>query len=113
MHDTPDKKLFLLNMREKSNGCVRVEQIAPLASLVLGGDDPDDRIIEAIATGDTQEILLDRPLAVYMLYWTAFADADGAMEFRPDRYNRDPPLIAKLGVHAEKPAKSLATLDTP
>ncbi len=112
MHDTSEKKLFLSNMREKSNGCVRVEQIAPLASLVLGGDDPDDRIIEAIATGDTQEILLDQPLAVYMLYWTAFADADGAMEFRPDRYNRDPPLIAKLGARAEKPAKSLATLDT-
>lgn len=111
MHDTPDKKLFTLSVREKSNGCVRVEQIAPLASLVLGGEDPDDRIIEAIATGDTQRLELPVPLAVYMLYWTAFADSDGAMEFRPDRYDRDPPLIAKLGAKAEKPPKSLATLD--
>ena len=113
MHDTPDKKLFTLSVRERSNGCVRVEQIAPLASLVLGGEDPDDRIIEAIATGETQRIELSQPLAVYMLYWTAFADSDGAMEFRPDRYDRDPPLIAKLGAKAEKPPKSLATLDTP
>jgi murein L,D-transpeptidase YcbB/YkuD len=113
MHDTPDKKLFLLSVREKSNGCIRVEQIAPLASLALGGEDPDDRIIEAIATGETQRIDLSEPLAVYALYWTAFADADGAMEFRPDRYDRDPPLIAKLGAHAEKPKPALATLDTP
>ena len=112
MHDTPDKKLFLLSTRQRSNGCVRVEHIAPLASLALGGEDPDDRIIEAIATGETQRLELSQPLAVYMLYWTAFADADGRMEFRPDRYDRDPPLIAKLGAHAE-PAKSLATLDTP
>jgi murein L,D-transpeptidase YcbB/YkuD len=113
MHDTPDKKLFLLSVRQKSNGCVRVEQIAPLASMALGGEDPDDRIIEAIATGETTRLELSQPLAVYVLYWTAFADDDGAMEFRPDRYDRDPPLIAKLGAHAEKPAKSLATLDTP
>jgi murein L,D-transpeptidase YcbB/YkuD len=113
MHDTPEKKLFLSNMREKSNGCVRVEQIAPLASLVLGGDDPDDHIIEAIATGDTQEILIDQPVPVYMLYWTAFADADGAMEFRPDRYNRDAQLIAKLGVHVDTPKPAVATLDSP
>jgi len=111
MHDTPDKKLFLLSVREKSNGCIRVEQIAPLASLTLGGEDPDDRIIEAIGTGETQRLELTQPLAVYVLYWTAFADDDGAMEFRPDRYDRDPPLIAKLGARAEKPAKSLATLD--
>lgn len=113
MHDTPDKKLFLLSVREKSNGCIRVEQIAPLASLVLGGEDPDDRIIEAIGTGETQRLELSQPLAVYVLYWTAFADEDGAMEFRPDRYDRDPPLIAKLGAHVEKPKPALATLDTP
>jgi murein L,D-transpeptidase YcbB/YkuD len=113
MHDTPDKKLFLLNVREKSNGCIRVEQVAPLASMVLGGEDPDDQIIEAIATGETTRLELSQPLAVYVLYWTAFADADGTMEFRPDRYDRDPPLIAKLGAHAEKPKPALATLDTP
>ena len=32
-----------------------------------------------------------------MLYLTALADSDGTVEFRPDRYNRDPPLIARLG----------------
>jgi murein L,D-transpeptidase YcbB/YkuD len=96
MHDTPEKQLFLSNMREKSNGCIRVEQIAPLASLALATDNADDMLNDAIATGETQRLPLSQPLAVYMVYWTAFADADGAMEFRPDRYGRDPPLLAKL-----------------
>jgi L,D-transpeptidase YcbB len=113
MHDTPDKNLFVSNMREKSNGCVRVEQIAPLASLALGGEDPEDRIIEAIATSDTQELDLPDPVAVYMLYWTAFADQDGAVEFRPDRYGRDPPLIAKLGARVPIGAASRVAADSP
>jgi L,D-transpeptidase YcbB len=113
MHDTPDKKLFLSKMREHSNGCVRVEQIAPLAALVLGGEDPEDQIIEAIATSQTQSLDLSAPVAVYMLYWTAFADEDGTMEFRPDRYGRDPPLIAKLGAHASSAAASRVAVDPP
>lgn len=98
MHDTPDKKLFLERDREISNGCVRVEQILPLAMLALGRDpaDGDDALSGAVASGETQHLALPEPLPVYMLYWTAFADADGAMEFRPDRYGRDPPLIARL-----------------
>jgi murein L,D-transpeptidase YcbB/YkuD len=31
-----------------------------------------------------------------MLYWTAIAEADGTVHFRPDRYGRDRRLIAKL-----------------
>jgi L,D-transpeptidase YcbB len=99
MHDTSDKKLFLLSDREKSNGCVRVEKIMPLAALVLGHD-PDDNdgdIQQAIATGSTQRLELPGPVAVYMLYWTAMAGADGSVEFRPDIYGRDAALIAKLG----------------
>jgi L,D-transpeptidase YcbB len=96
MHDTPEKKLFLSNMREKSNGCIRVEQIKSLAALALGTDNAEDELADAVATGTTQRLPLRYPLAVYVVYWTAFADSDGAMEFRPDRYDRDPRLVARL-----------------
>ncbi len=98
LHDTPNKKLFTQADREASNGCVRVEQIAALASLALTNDPQDgaDRINDAIATGETTNIKLAHPLPVYVAYSTAVADADGNTGFRPDRYKRDDVLVAAL-----------------
>jgi murein L,D-transpeptidase YcbB/YkuD len=35
---------------------------------------------------------------VYLLYWTAFVNADGRVEFRPDVYRRDPAVKQALAV---------------
>jgi len=110
LHDTPAKQYFASNDREISNGCVRVEQIFPLASLVLA-DDPEKglaRLKETIAKGETSSIPLDDPVPLYMLYWTAAAGSDGSVEFRPDRYNRDQPLMAALGRIGKAPARQEA-----
>lgn len=98
VHDTPDKNLFTLDVREKSNGCVRVENITGLASLALtdGKNDADDDLASAVASGETRRIPLQNALAVYMLYWTVIAEQDGTVHFRLDRYGRDRRLIAKL-----------------
>jgi murein L,D-transpeptidase YcbB/YkuD len=98
LHDTPNKKLFDLTSREISNGCSRVQQIFPLASLALTGDMDDgmDELNKARRTGKTQRITLDNPVPVYFLYWTAIVDEDGSVDFRPDRYGRDTTLIAAL-----------------
>jgi murein L,D-transpeptidase YcbB/YkuD len=75
-----------------------VQQIFPLAALVLADDKETgmDRLKKTIASGRTQNLALDQPMPLYMLYWTAVAGEDGAVAFRPDRYNRDKPLIAAL-----------------
>jgi murein L,D-transpeptidase YcbB/YkuD len=98
LHDTPGKALFERDNRELSHGCVRVQQIVPLAALVLADDKEAgmDRLKRSIASGRTQNLALDQPMPLYMLYWTAIAGEDGAVEFRTDRYNRDKPLIAAL-----------------
>jgi len=98
LHDTPEKNLFALDVREKSNGCVRVEEISDLASLVLDDDESGsaDALKPAIQSGQTTRLALSSPVAVYMLYWTAVAGPDGTVHFRPDRYDRDRRLIAKL-----------------
>lgn len=98
LHDTPGKRFFHDDDREISNGCVRVEQIMPLASLALTGNPSAGRarLESAISSHQTRRIMLDDPLPIYMLYWTAIADADGNVGFRPDRYNRDPSLIEAL-----------------
>jgi murein L,D-transpeptidase YcbB/YkuD len=111
MHDTPSKSLFGLDTREKSNGCVRVEKIFELASLALTDDANTgaDTLNDAIASGETQQLALPHPLPAYMLYWTARADENGTVEFHPDRYNRDPPLIAKLGFGSSHDVKRIAS----
>jgi murein L,D-transpeptidase YcbB/YkuD len=98
LHDTPGKALFEKDNREMSNGCVRVQQIFPLAALVLADDREAgmDRLKTTIASGRTQHLALDQPMPLYMVYWTAVAGEDGSVEFRTDRYNRDKPLIAAL-----------------
>jgi murein L,D-transpeptidase YcbB/YkuD len=113
LHDTPNKKLFALTSREISNGCIRVEQIFPLASLVMTGD-MDDGMAElnkVRRTRQTQRLPLDNPVPVYFLYWTAMVDEDGNVDFRPDRYGRDTTLIAALA-RGSAAAPTKALLDT-
>jgi len=98
LHDTPGKKFFENDDRTLSNGCIRVQNMLQLAVLTLTGDDAKDEkdLSQTIASRATRRIPLDGGLPIYMLYWTAVADADGAVHFYPDRYNRDAPLISAL-----------------
>jgi murein L,D-transpeptidase YcbB/YkuD len=98
LHDTPSRSLFERNDRHFSHGCMRVQNIRPLASYALSNDAAAsiDSIDAAIASGINKTISLDRPLPVYVLYWTAIADKNGDMQFRPDIYGRDAALLAAM-----------------
>jgi murein L,D-transpeptidase YcbB/YkuD len=96
LHDTPGKAAFANDDRELSNGCIRVQDMMALASLALAGSKQTERLKDIIATRQTTRLTLDDPLPIYMVYWTAIADSDGNVEFRPDRYGRDPALIKAL-----------------
>ena len=54
------------------------------------------KIAAIIADGRTQTVILDKPIAVKLLYWTAEVDGTGRVSFFPDVYGRDPALIAAL-----------------
>jgi len=94
LHDTPGQAAFDRVKRDESHGCMRVEQILPLASFALSGNTdaavPD--LENAIATRETQKIALPSPLPVYVLYWTVMAADDGKAQFWPDVYGRDAKL---------------------
>lgn len=97
LHDTPGKSAFDRPSRAVSHGCVRVEQILPLASYALAADlTAVEQITQAIAEGETRYLPLQRKLPVYFLYWTAFAGDDGALKFIPDIYGRDKRMIAAM-----------------
>jgi L,D-transpeptidase YcbB len=101
MHDTPERRLFGLSRRYISHGCIRVEDPRGLAQVLLDSDQwSRDAIDAAIATGQTKSVPLHKSLPVYVLYWTAFVDPDGAVEFRDDIYGRDRRLAEALAVQA-------------
>ena len=98
LHDTPSRGLFARAERGFSSGCIRVEHALDLAERLLAGDPswPRARIVEAIAAGDTVDIVLSEPLPVYLISWTAWVDEGGTLQLRDDIYGRDAAIIEAL-----------------
>lgn len=98
LHDTPSRSLFERNERFLSHGCIRVQQIKPLASYALTGTITGgiDQLREAIGNGQTVHLTVKKPIPLYVEYWTAFPSADGLPQFRLDVYGRDRRLIAAM-----------------
>jgi murein L,D-transpeptidase YcbB/YkuD len=98
LHDTPSQATFARYDRLASHGCVRLERPGDLARLLLESDPAwtDETISAAIEKGDTVRARLADPVAVYLLYWTAFASGNGQMNFRADPYDWDGRLATKI-----------------
>lgn len=98
LHDTPTQATFSRFDRLASHGCIRLERPADLAQLLLR-DTPEwnaGQIDDTIAKGETVRARLKTQVAVYLLYWTAFASANGTMNFRGDPYGWDRKLADKI-----------------
>lgn len=95
LHDTPSKDLFARDDRRVSHGCIRVEDPRKLAALLM--QQSTDAIDQTIATGNTSRTALPKPVPVFVAYETAFADADGKLQFRADVYGRDAAIWQYLG----------------
>jgi L,D-transpeptidase YcbB len=100
LHDTPAQAGFSRFVRQDSHGCVRLEKPGPLAQLLLRNDPQwqPEQIQTAIDAKKTLRVQLQPQdqVAVYLLYWTAFASGDGRMNFRADPYSWDKTLAAKI-----------------
>ena len=97
IHDTPGKALFNRQERHFSSGCVRVEAPLDLAQYLL--DDQGwnrARLEAAVMNGRRQTVLLDDPIPVHLVYFTAWVDTDGTVNFREDIYDRDRELLIAL-----------------
>lgn len=108
LHDTPSKGTFSRFDRLASHGCIRLERPAELANLLLQGD-PEwtpEKIAETVAAGETTRVPLQRQVAVYLLYWTAYGSSSGVMNFRGDPYNWDKVLASKIEARSATQARS-------
>ena len=94
LHDTPHRELFSQSVRSFSHGCVRVQDPMRLATYLLR-DNPSwnqQAILDTIATRREKYVPLKTKLPVYLVYFTAWADADGHPHFRNDIYGHDKSL---------------------
>ncbi|MCW3848256.1 L,D-transpeptidase family protein [Sphingomonas sp. LB-2] len=100
LHDTPSQATFASFNRLASHGCIRLEKPAALARLLLRNDPawPPATIQSTVDKAVTVRVQL-RPqdqVAVYLLYWTAYASGSGVMNFRGDPYGWDKTLAARI-----------------
>lgn len=91
LHDTPADELFDRADRELSHGCVRVSQPVELAEYVLQTNGDWDRvaIAKVIETGERKAVDLKQPIPVLLVYFTAWVDPEGQVQFRNDVYGWD------------------------
>ncbi len=98
LHDTNHRDYFGRQYRSLSSGCVRVEDPLPLAQYMLNDSVnwSRDKIDTLIATRKTKTIGLVQKIRLHQLYWTAWMERDGEIQFRPDIYKLDEDLYQKL-----------------
>lgn len=91
IHDTPSKPLFEKDVRTFSSGCIRAQKAVELSRLLLSDQEEWDslKIDQTIQNGKTVRVSLNKPLRVYVTYFTAWVDWDGDIQFRKDVYGRD------------------------
>jgi L,D-transpeptidase YcbB len=87
MHDTPSKSFFQRDMRALSHGCVRLAEPRKMAAAVLGVSERD--VDAEIAAGKNVAEKVTANIPVYVSYFTAWPNKDGAVEYFDDVYDRD------------------------
>jgi murein L,D-transpeptidase YcbB/YkuD len=98
LHDTPATELFAQSRRDFSHGCIRLEKPADLAAWVLR-DKPGwnpDHVRSAMNGNASQQVNLEHPIPVLILYATVVVLEDGLIHFYDDIYNHDATLDKAL-----------------
>lgn len=97
LHDTPAKALFGLVQRQRSHGCVRVEDALGFAAMLAHDEGVDAEWSAALATGEETFVKLPRKIPVRLLYQTILFDDDGEPIIRDDPYDWNERVAEALG----------------
>ena len=89
LHDTPARSLFQKESRTFSSGCIRLSKPLKLAAYLLQGTPlgSPEALAEAISGKKTREVAVPSPIVIYIAYVTAWVDAEGTINFRPNIYS--------------------------
>ena len=104
LHDTPNKEFFRYPNRAFSHGCIRLEKPLEFAYYLLERGsgyttEKVDRLWKKPKPNHYLPVL--QPLPLYIVYLTAWADAQSGVQFRNDIYGFDvmPQLTGTLKKH--------------
>jgi L,D-transpeptidase YcbB len=100
-HDTPDKHMFGHDVRAYSHGCMRVQDPAKYAEILLNIARPDEHWtaekVKSMFGRSEQDIQLQpAQIWVHLTYQTAFVDDAGKLQIRRDVYNLDSRMLAAI-----------------
>lgn len=98
LHDTPAKSLFNKDSRAFSHGCIRLAEPKKLAMYLLRNNKQwtEEKIEAAMRATSEKWVTLDKPVPVFIAYFTAWVGRDGALNLRKDIYNRDERLAGMM-----------------
>jgi murein L,D-transpeptidase YcbB/YkuD len=102
LHDTPAKQLFAMIQRQRSHGCVRVDDALGFAEILARDEGVTDQWHQARGTGKETFVKLPKQIPVRMLYQTVLFDDVGDPIVRNDPYGWDDRIGAALGFKAGK-----------
>jgi murein L,D-transpeptidase YcbB/YkuD len=100
-HDTPDKHMFGHEVRAYSHGCMRVQDPAKYAEVLLNLAHPEEhwtaeRIKRMFGSSEQDLQIQPVPVWVHLTYQTAFVDDAGKLQLRRDVYGLDARLLAAI-----------------
>jgi L,D-transpeptidase YcbB len=100
-HDTPDKYYFGHDVRAESHGCMRVQDPAKYAEVLLNIARPDehwtaDKVKSMFGAAEQDIQIQPTPIWVHLTYQTAFVDDAGKLQVRRDVYGLDSRTLAAI-----------------
>jgi len=97
-HDTPAKSLFGQDKRAFSHGCIRLSEPQKMAEWLLRNDPQwnTEKIVTAMNQAVEKPVKLKDPVPVFIIYYTAWVDQDGQLNFRDDVYQHDSEIMKKM-----------------
>lgn len=97
-HDTPNRNLFSQSSRSFSHGCIRIAEPKKMAAYLLRNDTSwnDRKIDSAMHLKKEKWVTLKKTVPVFIVYFTAWVDHNGELNFRKDIYKHDEKMAKKL-----------------
>ena len=100
LHDTPNHNLFSSTNRSFSHGCIRIQYPAKMAAYLLRNDTSwtAQKIDSCMNLDNEKWVTLQKPVRVFIGYFTTWVDRNDKLNFRHDIYGHDEKMADKLFV---------------